>query len=330
MKRILSGIQPSGDVTLGNYLGAMKRWSTLEQTKGGEYFYFVPNLHALTNRPNPDELKQKTLSAVAWLLALGIDHKRSHIYVQSQIPQHSELMWILSNYTGFGELSRMTQFKDKSQKLGPQGQVAGLFLYPVLMAADILLYDADEVPVGQDQIQHVELARDIAERFNKVYGPTFRVPKATVQDSGAKIMDLQDPTKKMSKSDGTSNLGCIFLTDSSETMKQKIIRAVTDSSGQIRFRSGQPAVSNLLTIYSLLSDRPIEDIEKSYHDSGYQDFKSDLAELLIKVLDPVQKRFQEIMDDQAELEKIIEMGSDKAADLADTKLVQVKTTLGLL
>lgn len=330
MKRILSGIQPSGEVQLGNYLGAMKRWADLEKAGNAEYFYFVPNLHALTTRQEPAELAERTMAAVAWLVALGIDYKRSHIYIQSLVPQHSELAWILSNYTGYGELTRMTQFKDKSQKQGPGAQMAGLFMYPVLMGADILLYDADEIPVGEDQIQHVELARNIVERFNKLYGPVFRMPKATIQKEGARIMDLQDPTKKMSKSDGLSNLGCIFLTDSSEVIHNKLKRAITDSSGQVRFHKDRPAISNLLTIYSLLTDRPIADIEKQYADSGYSEFKAALADLLVEQLEPIQHRFKELMADRDKLLAVAQEGSERAEAIAQVKLTQVKAALGLI
>lgn len=330
MKRILSGIQPSGDLTLGNYLGAMKRWADLEQTGKAEFFYFVPNLHALTTRQEPKQLAERTLAAVAWLVALGIDYERSHIYIQSLIPQHSELAWILSNYCGYGELSRMTQFKDKSQKQGTAAQMAGLFFYPVLMAADILLYDTDEVPVGEDQLQHVELTRNIAERFNKLYGPVFRLPKATIQEQGARIMDLQDPTKKMSKSDGPSNLGCIFLTDSNEQIHTKIQRAVTDSSGQVKFHQDKPAVSNLLTIYSLTGEQPVAQIEKKYADSGYHEFKNDLADLLVAKHTPIQEHFSRLMDDRNKLLAIARQGSERAEAIAAAKLTEVKAAIGLL
>lgn len=330
MKRILSGIQPSGEVQLGNYLGAMKRWATLEQTVKGEYFYFVPNLHALTTRQEPKELAERTMAAVAWLVAMGIDYRRSYIYVQSLIPQHSELSWILSNYTTFGELSRMTQFKDKSRKIGAEGQVAGMFYYPVLMAADILLYDADEVPVGEDQLQHVELTRDIAERFNKLYGPVFKLPKATIQKEGARIMDLQDPTRKMSKSDGIANPGCIFLSDSREVIESKIKRAVTDSSGEIRMHRDKPAISNLLAIYSLLADKSIEELERSYADKGYKEFKDDLAKVVVDSLMPIQKRFNELMDDRNLLLSITQEGSERAQAIAAAKLAQVKAAIGLI
>lgn len=330
MKRILSGPQPSGNIHLGNYLGAMKRWAELEAQGKDEYFFFVPNLHALTSRTQPTELAENTMAAVAWLLALGMDWKRTYIYVQSLIPQHSELCWILSNFITFGELSRMTQFKDKSKRFGSEGQLVGLFLYPVLMAADILLYDADEVPVGEDQIQHVEIARDIAERFNKLHGPTFKVPKATIQKVGARIMDLQDPTKKMSKSDGTNNPGCIFMTDSPEVIASKIRRAVTDSSGEIRSHQDKPAVSNLLTIFSLLSGRSIEELERVYADKGYKEFKDDLANEAVEVIAPVRNRFEEIMGDRDRLYAIIQEGSERASRIADLKLQQVKSVLGLL
>jgi tryptophanyl-tRNA synthetase len=330
VKRILSGIKPSGEVTLGNYLGAMKRWADLSHQPNVEAFYFSPNLHALTVRPEPKELAVNTLADIAWLLAMGIDYKKHLIYVQSLIPEHSELFWILSNSVTFGELSRMTQFKDKSRKLGAEGQLVGLFAYPVLMAADILLYDADEVPTGEDQVQHVELTRDIADRFNKLYGPVFKVPKVTVQDQGARILDLQNPTRKMSKSDGLSNAGCIFLTDSDEAIVTKIKRAVTDTSGQVQAHSDQPAISNLLTIYSLLSGRSVADIARSYQDKGYKDLKDDLAALLVESLSPIRQKFNELMDDRDQLIAIATQGSERAESLAEAKLLQVKAAVGML
>lgn len=330
MKRILSGIKPSGEVTLGNYLGAMKRWAELSQRQDAEQFYFVPNLHALTVRQDPKVLAENTLAAVAWLLALGIDPRRSTIYTQSLVPAHSELAWILGNYATMGELSRMTQFKDKSKKGGTEGQLVGLFYYPVLMAADILLYDADEVPVGNDQKQHVELTRDIAERFNNLYGQTFKVPQPTIQDTGARIMDLQDPKKKMSKSDGSDNKGCVFLTEEASSIADKIKRAVTDSENRVTFDTQRPGVANLLSIYALVSGDSITDLEDRYTGKGYAEFKADLAEVVVSELKPVQESFHSLIKDRDQLIAIIQDGSERAAAIAEQKLSQVKAKVGLL
>jgi tryptophanyl-tRNA synthetase len=329
VKRILSGIKPSGEVTLGNYLGAMKRWAELQQRGGDDYFYFVPNLHALTARPKPEQLLQNTLSAVAWLLALGIDYKRSTVFVQSQIPAHSELCWILDNFVTMGELSRMTQYKDKSQKMGSDGQYVGLFNYPVLMAADILLYDADEVPVGDDQKQHVELAREIAERFNNIYGPVFKMPKAVIQDTGARIMDLQNPLNKMSKSDQDER-GYILMVDPPDVIRDKIKRAVTDSGSEIKAGEDKPALSNLLSIYSLLSGKETGYIEESYAGKGYAEFKSDLGNLIVEAVGALQNKHDGIMKDRSELISIIDVGRRRAAEVAEQKVAQVKLKLGLI
>jgi tryptophanyl-tRNA synthetase len=256
VKRVLSGIKPTGELTLGNYLGAMKRWGEMSADPEREHFFFVPNLHALTVRPDPEVLHRDSRSAVAWLLACGVDHDHSYIFMQSQIPAHAELMWILTNYTTVGELNRMTQFKDKAQKGGAEGQLVGLYAYPVLMAADILLYDADEVPVGDDQKQHVELTRDIATRFNNIHGEVFKVPQPTVQTEGARIMNLQDPTRKMSKSD-TDDSGNILLTDDERVIEKKIIRAVTDSGSQVAAGADKPALTNLLVIMSILIEAAV-------------------------------------------------------------------------
>ncbi|MBW3538067.1 tryptophan--tRNA ligase [Candidatus Parcubacteria bacterium] len=329
MKRILSGIKPSGEITLGNYLGAMKRWVELQQQEEAEFFYFVPNLHALTVRQDAKTLAINTLSDAAWLLAMGVDWRRSTLYVQSQVPAHSELTWILNNYVTMGELRRMTQFKDKSAKQGPEGQLAGLFGYPVLMAADILLYDADEVPVGEDQVQHVELARDIAKRFNELHGPVFKLPRATVQDSGARIMNLQDPAQKMSKSDQDQG-GVVMLTDSLRVIEAKFKRAVTDSGDQIKASPSKPALSNLLTIFSLLSDEPVAKLERRYEGKGYGEFKADLAAAAVNAIHPLQERLYDLMSDRDRLISILQQGRDKAAAIAEAKLSEVKAKLGLL
>lgn len=330
MKRVVSGVKPTGELTLGNYIGAMKRWGEMSADPDREHFFFVPNLHALTVRPDPETLKRDSRSAVAWLLACGVDHDHSYIFMQSQVPAHSELMWILNNYTTVGELNRMTQFKDKAGKQGAEGQLVGLYDYPVLMAADILLYDPDEVPVGEDQKQHVELTRDIATRFNNIHGDTFKVPEPTVQQAGARIMNLQDPTRKMSKSD-TDDSGNILLSDDEKLIEKKIMRAVTDSGSHVAAAPDKPAITNLLVIMSVLSGKPISELEEKYATSGYGEFKSDVADTVVKALRPLQKVHHELMKDGNDrIEKALEHGWWRASELANAKLGRVKEILGLL
>jgi tryptophanyl-tRNA synthetase len=330
VKRVVSGVKPTGDLTLGNYLGAMKRWGEMSADPERECFFFVPNLHALTSRPDPEDLRRNSRAAVAWLLATGADHEHTYIFMQSQVPAHSELTWILNNYTTVGELNRMTQFKDKSQKLGAEGQLAGLYDYPVMMAADVLLYDADEVPVGDDQKQHVELTRDIAMRFNNVHGETFKVPQPTVQSEGARIMDLQDPSRKMSKSDADLS-GCILLDDDEKTIEKKIMRAVTDSGSQVASGPDKPALTNLLVIMSVMTGKPILELEEKYAGSGYGVFKQDLAEVVVHTLRPLQRLHAQLMKEGNErIDKALEHGWWRASELANAKLGQVKELLGLL
>lgn len=330
MKRVVSGIKPTGDLTLGNYIGAMKRWGEMSAESEREHFFFVPNLHALTIRPEPAVLKHNSRSAVAWLMACGVDHDHSYIFMQSQVPAHSELTWILNNYTTVGELNRMTQFKDKSAKLGSDGQLVGLYNYPVLMAADILLYDADEVPVGEDQKQHIELTRDIATRFNNIHGETFRVPRPVVQVEGARIMNLQDPLRKMSKSD-TDDSGNILLSDDDKLIEKKIMRAVTDSGSVVSASADKPAMTNLLVIMSVLSGKEIRVLEEKYADRGYGDFKKDLAELVVHTLKPLRHTHDQLMKEGNDrVDKALEHGWWRASELANAKLGQVKELLGLL
>jgi tryptophanyl-tRNA synthetase len=308
----------------------MRRWGEMSADQSREHFFFVPNLHALTIRPEPEVLHKDSRSAVAWLLACGVDHDHSYIFMQSQVPAHSELMWILSNYTTVGELNRMTQFKDKAQKGGSEGQLVGLYEYPVLMAADILLYDADEVPVGEDQKQHVELTRDIATRFNNLHGEVFKVPLPTIQTEGARIMNLQDPTKKMSKSD-QDNSGSILLSDEEKVIEKKIKRAVTDSGSQVSAGPDKPAVTNLLVIMSVLSGAPVAELEQKYAGRGYGEFKDDLADLVVKTLKPIQHKHKQLMADGNEkIDKALEHGWWRASELANAKLGQVKEILGLI
>ncbi len=327
MKTVFSGLKPSGDMTIGNYLGAMKNWPY--QQGLARTIFFVPNAHAITVRQDPTELKKRTYDLVAWLITVGLDPKKSIILVQSKVPAHAELCWILDNYVTMGELSRMTEYKDKSQKLGPEGQLVGLFNYPVLMAADILLYDANEVPVGEDQRQHLELARTIAERFNRLYGNTFVLPKATIPKTGARIMGLDDPTKKMSKSDHPDSF--IMLAETADSIRKKIKRAVTDSDNRIIYdKKGKPAVSNLIEIYAGFSDETISVIEKRFVGKGYGEFKAELAELVVEKLSQLQAEFYKIRDNEAMLDKVIDSGSAKAAEIANEKLREVKEKIGLL
>jgi len=327
MKRVLSGIQPSGNPHIGNYFGAMQRWAA--EQDGQENFFFVPNLHALTSRTMPAELRRLTFEAVAWLLAVGVDPEKSTVFVQSQVHEHAELASILNNYATMGELSRMTQYKDKSQKQGSDGQYVGLFDYPVLMAADILLYQADEVPIGDDQKQHVELTRDIAERFNNLYGQTFKVPAPVVRAEGARIMSLQDPERKMSKSDADDG-GCIYLMDDEETIRTKVKRAVTDSGSVVQASDDKPAITNLLTIFSLATGRTMERLESDYAGQGYGAFKADLAEALVAKLGPIRASFSDHYADQSIIEEVLASGRFAAEVVAEATLDDVKAKLGLL
>lgn len=315
-------------MTIGNYLGAMKHWPVGQDTQRS--IFFVPNLHAITVRQDPEQLKSRTYDLIAWLLAVGVDPEKSILLVQSKVPAHAELAWVLNNYVTMGELNRMTQFKDKSQKAGPEGQLVGLFDYPVLMAADILLYKADEVPVGEDQRQHVELARDIANRFNNLYGEVFTMPKATIPEVAARIMSLDDPTVKMSKSSDSED-SYIALSDTPEVVERKIKRAVTDSDGEIRYdKAAKPAIANLLDIYSAFDNQTVESIEASYTGKGYGDFKKTLADVINRELAVLQEKFSEYRSDEASLDKVIGEGSLAAAEIANKTLNQVKQAIGLL
>ncbi len=328
MKTVFSGLKPSGDMTIGNYLGAMKHWPKYQDANTRTIF-FVPNLHAITVRQDPKELHKRTLDLVAWLLTVGIDPQKSIILVQSLVPAHAELSWVLNNYVTMGELSRMTEFKDKSKKLGKEGQWAGLFNYPVLMAADILLYESNEVPVGEDQKQHIELTRDIADRFNKLYGETFIIPKAVMPKSGARVMSLDNPSKKMSKSDSPDSF--IMLSEQPEAIKQKFKRAVTDSDNQIKYdKENKPEISNLIEIYSGFAEESVESIVLKYQGRGYGDLKSDLGDLVATELTKLQTVFAKNRQDEDKLMQIIMDGSNKASEIANQKLVKVKQKVGLL
>lgn len=324
-KTIFSGIQPSGDLTLGNYLGAVKNWVTLQD----EYncYYCVVDLHAITVRQDPAALRKRTLDVMSILIAAGIDPRENVLYMQSHVSAHAELAWLLNCYTYMGELSRMTQFKEKSAKAGDNIN-AGLFTYPTLMAADILLYQADLVPVGVDQKQHLELTRDIAIRFNNIYGDVFTVPEPYIPKAGAKIMSLQEPEKKMSKSDENEN-AFIALLDPPDVIARKLKRAVTDSDGEIRFSDDKPGVSNLLTIYSAITGKTVKESESVFAGQGYGALKQGVTDAVIAELEPLQKRYAEVRGDKAFLEEVMTENAEKAAYAARKTLYKVQKKIGL-
>lgn len=326
-KRILSGIQPTGTPTLGNYIGAVRNWALLQPDY--DCLYMVADLHALTVRQVPAELRRRTRELAALLLAVGIDPQNHILFAQSHVPAHCELSWVLACNTQFGELSRMTQFKDKSAK-HPDNVNGGLFTYPVLMAADILIYNADLVPVGQDQTQHLEIARVIANRFNGVYGDTFTLPEGYVPKAGAKIMSLSEPTKKMSKSDTNVN-SFVLMTDDKDTIVRKFKRAVTDSDGQVRFeRETKPGVSNLMAIYSTFTGKTMEEIEAEFAGKGYGDFKLAVAEVTADALAPVQAEYNRILADEEYVDTVLKDGAARAARIANRTVSKVYRKVGLL
>ncbi|MEV0467527.1 tryptophan--tRNA ligase [Nocardia tengchongensis] len=328
-QRVLSGIQPTSDsFHLGNYLGALQYWVRLQDDF--DAFYFIPDLHAITVPQDPKELRKRTKVSAAQLLALGVDPKKSTLFVQSQVPEHAELTWVLNCITGFGEASRMTQFKDKSVKQGADNATVGLFTYPVLMAADILLYRPQLVPVGEDQRQHLELTRNLAQRFNTRYKKTFVVPEAHIVTGTAKIYDLQDPTSKMSKS-AASDSGLLSLLDDPKVSAKKIRSAVTDTEREIRYDPETKAgVSNLLVILSSLTDTPIVTLEQDYAGKGYGDLKSDTADALIEFVTPLRAKVQEYMSDQGELDRVLAAGAERAREVAGRTLAQVYDRVGFL
>ena len=327
-KRVLSGIQPTHDsFHLGNYLGALKQW--VEMQENHDAFYCVVDLHALTVETDPKLLKKRTLLSAAQLIAIGLDPNKCTLFVQSHVPAHNQLAWVFECITGFGEASRMTQFKDKSQKSGADRINVGLFTYPILQAADILLYQPDFVPVGEDQRQHVELTRDIAQRFNSKYKEIFNIPKPEIIKSLAKINDLQDPNAKMSKS-ASSMAGVIELLDTPEATLKKFKSSVTDNGKEIKFDEKlKPGISNLLTIHSALSGKSISDLESEFSGKGYGDFKSAVAEVVIAKLEPISKRTNELMDDPAELSRVLSNGAQKASEVASTTLKAAYSAIGL-
>ena len=322
-KRIFSGAQPTGNVHLGNYLGALRNWVALQHEY--ESFFCIVNLHAITMGHDPKLLAEKTRDLTRIYLAVGLDPQVSTIFIQSDVPEHAELTWVLNCVVRVGELERMTQYKDKAKRQG-ENVSAGLLDYPVLMAADILLYQTDLVPVGHDQKQHLELTRDLAIRFNRDFGETFRVPDSYIPKVGARIMSLSDPTKKMSKSDDDPN-GCVLLMDDADTLRRKFKRAVTDSGTEIRFDETRPAISNLLEIYHLMTGKSQAEVEAHFTGKGYAQLKSDLADATVEFLRPIQQRVREISDEQ--LDAILEQGREKASRIARPTLKEVYERTGL-
>lgn len=322
---LYSAIQPTNNLTIGNYLGAVKNWVNLQNQYN--CFYAVANMHAITVRQNPAELRQRTLALAALLVAAGIDPEKCVLYVQSQVPAHAELCWVLNTFTYVGEMERMTQFKDKSQKHADNINM-GLMDYPVLMAADILLYQAGVVPIGKDQTQHLEIARDIAQRFNNAFSPTFTVPEGVYMKSSAKICDLLDPSKKMSKSAENAN-GSIFLTDDKDTVMRKFKRAVTDSEAAVRYDPvNKPGVSNLLSIYSVFTDKTPEQAEAEFAGVGYGEFKLAVGEAVASKLQPIQSEQARLLADKAYLEGVLKSGAERAAYVANKTLNKVHRKIG--
>ncbi|MDH4329974.1 MAG: tryptophan--tRNA ligase [Candidatus Moranbacteria bacterium] len=324
-KRIFSGVQPSGDVHIGNYLGAIKNWVDLQDEF--ESIFCIVDLHAITVSQDPEELRRKTLEVAKVYLAAGIDPKKSTIYVQSQVSEHAELAWILNTITGMSELEKMTQFKDKSQKDGLESARVGLFDYPVLMAADILLYDTEVVPVGEDQMQHIELARTLARRFNKRFGDTFVVPKGHLKKETMRVMGLDDPAKKMSKS-ATSEMNYISLLDSPEIVEKKIKRAVTDSGSDITYSDDRPAIQNLINIYSSFSGKSPEEIVAEYEGKGFGEFKKGLTETVLEFIIPFQEKYSSLKDEEV-IELLLE-NAKKVSSIAKNKMDEVKNKVGFL
>ncbi|MBD5465228.1 MAG: tryptophan--tRNA ligase [Lachnospiraceae bacterium] len=323
-KVLFSGMQATGNLTLGNYLGALKNWVTLSDEY--ECFYSVVDLHSITIRQDPAELRKRARNLLTLYIAAGLDPEKNCIYYQSHVSGHAELAWILNCFTYMGELNRMTQFKDKAAKHADNIN-AGLYTYPVLMAADILLFQADVVPVGKDQLQHLEITRDIAGRFNGIYGDVFTMPEPYIGKQGAKIMSLQDPARKMSKSDENPN-GSIYLMDDPDTIMRKCKRAVTDSEASVRYRDEQPGVKNLIDIYSACTNKTPEEVEKEFDGKGYGDFKMAVGESVVSVLKPIQDRFEQLLKDKAYIDGVIKENGEKANYYALKTLRKVQKKVG--
>lgn len=328
-KVVFSGIQPSGNLTIGNYFGALKSWVKLQYKY--DCYFCVVDLHAITVRQEPRNLRRRTLEVLAIYLAAGIDPEKNTIFIQSHVPTHSEAAWLLNCFTYVGELERMTQYKSKAKKYGStaEGVSAGLLNYPVLMAADILLYNADLVPVGKDQTQHIEIARDIAERFNNAYSPTFTLPNGYIPEGGAKIMDLQEPSKKMSKSSTNPN-SYVLIMDPPEVIKRKINRCVTDSVGIVKYTDDQPGVKNLINILAAITGMSYGEIETKYDGKGYAEFKNDVADALIKELSPIQDRVNQFLNDKKYLESIYKRGAEKACYVSGKTLRKMQKKMGFI
>ena len=326
-KRVLSGVQSTGNLTLGNFLGAINNWVAMQEQY--DCFYMIADLHSLTVRNDPNTLRENALKLIALYVAAGLDPQKNNIFVQSHVSAHSELSWILNCYTYMGELSRMTQFKDKSAKHADNIN-SGLFTYPVLMAADIILYQADLVPVGEDQKQHLELTRDIAERFNKIYGDTFKIPEPYITRSGAKIMGLQNPEAKMSKS-ATNLNDVIFLNDTPDDIIKKFKKAVTDSDNLVKYDpENKPGVSNLMQIYGAVTSKSKEEIEKEFEGQGYGAFKMAVAEAVVEKLKPIQTRYNELLSNRDYIKEIYEKGDENARKIAEITLKDVREKVGLI
>ncbi len=332
MARIFSGIQPSGNLHIGNYLGAIKNWVKLQDDF--ECIYCIVDMHAITVPQDPEELKKITIEVAKVFLDSGIDPEKSAIFIQSQIHEHAELAWILNTVAKVSELNKMTQFKDKVAGKNEEGIGVGLFDYPVLMAADILLYDAEKVPVGEDQVQHVELTRTLGKRFNSKFGETFVIPEPHITKEGMRIMGLDDPSKKMSKSAG-SEYNYIGMNDDADTIRKKIMKAVTDSGSEIKYQddpsadeAGKPALRNLINIYSIFAEKDPKEIEKTYEGKGYADFKKDLAEVVINGLKPIQEKMRTMSDE--EVLEILKKGAEKVRPIAKAKLDEVKKKIGFI
>jgi tryptophanyl-tRNA synthetase len=324
--RVFSGIQPTGAKHLGNLIGGFRQYVATQE--GNDAFFCIVDLHSITVDYDPSDLHDRTLDLAALLFAAGLDPSRSTIFCQSHVAAHSEAAWLLSAVTGFGQLGRMTQFKEKGE--GKEFVSAGLFTYPVLMAGDILLYQTDIVPVGDDQRQHIELARDVAERFNTRYGQTFKVPRGVFPEVGARIMDLQEPTKKMSTTGGTAQ-GTVLLLDEPDTIRRKFKTAVTDSGREVVYDpAGKPGVSNLVEILAVATGRPIPEVESAYDGRGYGDLKGDAAEAVVDLVRPVQERFVELRADEAELKRLLAVGADKARSISAPTLNQMYERMGFV
>lgn len=322
-KILLSGVKPSGEIHIGNYLGAIKQWVALQNDY--RMFVMIANLHAITEPQDPDSLRQHTLELAAMYIALGIDPTESVLFVQSDVPEHTQLSWILTTITAMGDLERMVAYKEKVAE--GKESLAGLFCYPVLMAADILLYKAAAVPVGQDQIQHLELTRELARRFNTRFKEVFPLPQPILPKVGAKVMSLQDPTKKMSKSHGTDSYIALF--DSPDIIRKKIKSAVTDSGKEIKFDESRPGISNLISLYHLFSGKEISEIEKEFEGKGYGDFKEALGEVIVQALEPIQARQRELMGEKDYIQTILRDGSEKAREVASKTLQEAYEAVGL-